>query len=257
MNKEKRDHIIHYLNSGVRYDGRKKEEYRKIEVETGIIRTAEGSARVKIGETEVLAGVKFEVGKPYPDTPDEGTMMVNSELIPLSSPEFEAGPPRIESIELSRVVDRGIRESGAIDYKKLCIKPGELSWTIVVDIVPVNADGNLFDASSLAVMLAIKDAKFPEIDGENVDYKHLTKKTIPLLEEPVSITVLKIGDHYVVDPIVDEEKVLDARLTVATLKDETICAMQKGGELALSTEDIKNMIEISIKKAKEIRKYLK
>jgi exosome complex component RRP42 len=257
MNKEKRDHIIHYLSKGVRYDGRKNLDYRNIEVETGIIRTAEGSARVKIGETEIFAGVKFEVGKPYPDSPDEGTMMVNSELIPLSSPEYEPGPPRIESIELSRVVDRGIRESGAIDYKKLCIKPGELVWTIVVDIVPINASGNLFDASALAVMLAIKDAKFPALDGEAINYKKLTDKKIPLTEEPVSITVLKIGEHYVVDPIPDEEKVLDARLTVATLKDETICAMQKGGEMALSTEDIKNMIEISIKKAKEIRKYLK
>ena len=76
-------------------------------------------------------------------------------------------------------------------------------------------------------------------------------------EEPISVTVLKIGDHLIVDPIPDEEKVLDARLTVATLKDETIVAMQKGGELSLSTEDIKSMIEISIKKAKEIRKFLK
>lgn len=257
MNKEKRNHIIGYLNSDVRYDGRKKLDYRKIAVETGIIRTAEGSARVQIGETEVLVGVKFEVGKPYPDSPDEGTMMVNAELIPLSSPDFESGPPRIESIELARVVDRGVRESGAIDYKKLCIKPGELSWTIVVDIVPVNAAGNLFDASALAVLLAIKDAKFPTLNGESIDYKNLTKKTILMEEEPVSVTVLKIGEHYVVDPIPDEEKVLDARLTVATLKDETICAMQKGGELPLSTEDIKNMIEISIKKAKELRKYLK
>ena len=257
MNKGKRDHVIHYLNNNIRYDGRKKEEYREISVETGVIRTAEGSARVKFGETEVIAGVKFEVGKPYPDSPDAGTMMVNAELIPMSSPDFESGPPGIVAIELARVVDRGIRESGAIDFKKLCIKHGELVWTIIVDIVPVNAFGNLFDVASLAVMSAIKNAKFPELDGEKIDYKKLTKNSIPMEEEPISVTVLKIGDHLIVDPIPDEEKVLDARLTVATLKDETIVAMQKGGELYLSTEDIKSMIEISIKKAKEIRKFLK
>lgn len=257
MNKGKRDHIIHYLNNGTRYDGRKNEEYRKIEVETSLIKTAEGSAKVKIGDTEVIAGVKFEVGQPYPDSPDAGTMMVNTELVPLSSPDFESGPPGIEAIEISRVVDRGIRESGAIDFKKLCIKPGELVWTIIVDVVPLNATGNLFDAASLAVMLAIKDAKFPELQNDKINYKKLTKDSIPMEEEPISVTVLKIGGHFIVDPIPDEEKVLDSRLTVASLKDGTICAMQKGGENPLESKDIKKMVELSLKKAKELRKYLK
>lgn len=256
MNKEKQDHVIAYLKKNLRFDGRQKEEYRTIEVETGISNSAEGSARVKMGDTEVLAGVKFELGKPYPDKPNEGTMMVNAELLPMSSPNFESGPPKIEAIELSRVVDRGVRESGAIDYKKLCVKPGELVWTIIVDIVPLNVAGNLFDVSALAVMLAIKDAKFPEIEGDKLNYKKLTKTKIPLVSEPVSITVIRIGDHYIVDPIQDEEEVLDARLTVALTKDNTICAMQKGGELALSIEDIEHMVDIATKKAKEIRKYL-
>jgi exosome complex component RRP42 len=72
MNQEKQNHVLHYLKNDTRFDGRKKDEYRPIEVETGFIKTAEGSARVKIGNTEVLAGIKFEVGTPYPDIPEEG-----------------------------------------------------------------------------------------------------------------------------------------------------------------------------------------
>lgn len=256
MNKEKQDHILFYLKDGVRYDGRKKEEFRQIEVETGISKSAEGSARVRFGDTQVLAGVKFEVGKPYPDRQDEGTMMVMAELLPMSNPDFESGPPGIQSIELARVVDRGVRESGAIDYKKLCIEPGELVWTIVVDILPINDAGNLFDTAALAAMLAIKSAKFPKLVGDKIDYKSLTKEKIPLIEEPVSITVLKVGEHFIVDPVHDEEEVLDARLTVALTKDNTICAMQKGGENPLSMDDIKAMIEIATKKSKELRKHL-
>ena len=257
MNKEKQNHIINYLKKNTRYDGRKKEDYRKISVETGLIKSAEGSAKVIMGDTEVIAGVKFEVGEPYPDSPDAGTMMVNVELLPISNPEFEAGPPKIQSIELARVVDRGVRESGAIDYKKLCIKEGELVWTVIVDITPINAAGNLFDASALATLLAIKDTKMPELEGNKINYKKLTKQKLPMTSEPISVTVLKIGEHYVVDPIEDEEEVLDARLTVAVTKDDTICAMQKGGENPLTVKDIDGMIDLATKKAKELRKYVK
>ncbi len=252
-----RKHILNYLKNNIRYDGRKKEEYRKIEVETGLIKSAEGSAKVTIGDTIVFAGVKFEVGEPYPDKQDEGTMMVNAELVPLSSPDYEAGPPGIDAIELARVVDRGIRESGAIDYKNLCIVPGELVWTVIVDIVPLNSAGNLFDASALAVMLAIKDARLPKLDGNKIDYKTKTKQKLPVREEPVSVTVVKIGDHYIIDPITEEEEVLDARLTVALTKDNTICALQKGGNYPLSKKDIDNMIELAKKKSLELRKYLR
>jgi exosome complex component RRP42 len=258
MNQEKQNHVLHYLKNDTRFDGRKKDEYRPIEVETGFIKTAEGSARVKIGNTEVLAGIKFEVGTPYPDIPEEGTMMVNAELLPMSNPEFESGPPGIWAIELARVVDRGIRESKAIDTKKLCIKAGELVWTVIIDLVPLNDEGNLIDASSLATMLALKTAKFPALTKDNkIDFKTPTKDKLPLLAEPISVTVLKIGDNIIVDPITEEEKVLDARLTVATLEDGTICALQKGGEYSLSRDEIEKMIDLATLRSKDLRKFLR
>src|SRR3989344_4544556 len=163
MYKEIRSHIISLLNANTRLDGRKLTEYRKpIEIEYGVVKTAEGSARVKMGETEVMVGVKLDVGEPYPDTPNEGTIIVGAELLPLSNPEFELGPPGIQAIELARVVDRGIRESKAIDFKKLCIEKGGKIWMVVIDICPINDAGNLFDASSLAAPAALKDARYPE-----------------------------------------------------------------------------------------------
>src|SRR3990167_4289998 len=189
MYRELRIHIISLLNAGLRLDGRKLTEYRNpIEVKHGMIKTAEGSARVKIGETEVLVGIKMEVGEPYPDTPDEGTIIVGAELLPLSNPDFELGPPGIQAVELARVVDRGIRESKAIDFKKLCIKPGEKVWQLLIDMCPLNDAGNLLDASSLAALEALKDAKFPSFDGENVDYKQKTDKALPLEKLPIAVT---------------------------------------------------------------------
>ena len=252
-----RSHIISLLNADIRLDGRKLTEYRKpIEVRQGVVKTAEGSARVKIGETEVMVGVKLEVGEPYPDMPNEGTIIVGAELLPMSNPEFELGPPGIQAIELARVVDRGIRESKALDFKKLCITPGEKIWMVIIDICPINDAGNLFDASSLAALAALKDAKYPAFDGEKVDYKEKTNKKLELGKTPIAVTVIKIGDKFIVDPDIEEEKVIDSRLTVSSMEDGTLCAMQKGGDFPLTIEDISKMLDIGIEKAKELRKHL-
>lgn len=255
-----RDYVVSLVSKGIRDDGRKLTEYRKpLTIEYGISpKSAEGSARVQIGETEVIAGVKMEVMKPFPDTPDEGNLMVNVELLPLSNPDFESGPPGIDAIELSRIVDRAIRESKGIDTKKLCLEKGEKVWTVVIDIYPINDDGNLFDACALAALAAIKDTKFPHYDekAEKIDYAKKTEKKLPIIELPASVTVFKVKDNLLIDPNYDEVKVYDARLTVATLKDGTICAMQKGGEGPLTIEDIEKMIDLGIEKGKEMRKVL-
>ncbi|MDP3916684.1 MAG: exosome complex protein Rrp42 [Nanoarchaeota archaeon] len=255
-----REHIHTLLEKGMRQDKRGLLEFRKdISVEYGISpKSAEGSARVRIGETEVVAGIKMAIAEPYPDQKDRGTIMVGVELSPFANNSFESGPPSTESIELARVVDRGIRESGAMDFRKLCIKEGEKVWQVFIDIYPINDAGNLRDASSLAALAALKDAKFPEYDKKTfeIDYKKLTSKNISLEDEPIEVTVIKIKDDYLVDPSVEEEEWLDARLTVAFLKDGDICAMQKGGNGMLSTEDINKMIDIAQDKVIVLRKAL-
>jgi exosome complex component RRP42 len=256
MNQELKNHINEALKKGVRLDGRKKEEYRNIEITTGVVATAEGSARVKCGDTEVIAGIKLEVGEPYPDSQDEGTMMVGSELLPLSNPEFESGPPGIDAIEVARVIDRGIREGKAIDTKKLCVRKGELVWTVMIDVLPLNHDGNLIDVGGLAALAAIKNTKMVEIENDKIVIGKRTSESLPVVGMPIPVTVLKIGDNLIVDPTDEEEEVLDARLTVSILEDDTLCAMQKGGDASLTTKDINEMIDLAIKKSHEIRKKL-
>ncbi len=251
-----KSHIIKGLEENLRFDGRKPLDMRKIEVKYGISKNAEGSASVKIGDTEVFAGIKLSIGTPYPDRPEEGALMVDAELSPMASPEFETGPPDIKAIELARVVDRGIREAGAIDLKKLCIEAGEKAWLVSIDVVTVNDAGNLLDAAGLAALAALKNAKMPKVEDGMVQYGELTDEPLPLNKEPVPVTVLKVGSHLIVDPLVEEEEAFDAKLTVTTTN-HTICAMQKGGEGTLSVEEIEKMVDIGMQKADEIRKHLK
>lgn len=257
MNEFLKSHIMKWFGKGRRYDGRSLDEFRPVVVEYGVTKNAEGSARVKIGDTEVIAGVKLSVEKPYPDTPKDGNLMVGAELLPLSSPDYEAGPPNEESIEVARVVDRGLREAKTIDTKKLCLIEGEKVWMVAIDICTINSDGNLLDAAALAAVAAVQDARFPEYDGKAVNYKKLTDKKLPITRMPLSITVMKIGDYLFVDPSIEEEKVVDSRLTVAMTQDGKICAMQKGGDVPVTIDDIGRMIELATVKAGEFAGKLK
>jgi len=107
----KRDYIADLARQGKRVDTRMLDQFREVSVEGGPITSAQGSALVKIGKTQVLAGVKLEHAEPFSDRPDNGVLIVNAELLPLASPTFEPGRPDENAIELALVVDRGIRES--------------------------------------------------------------------------------------------------------------------------------------------------
>jgi len=75
MYNELKKYILELLKKDLRLDKRKSLEYRKpIKVEYGISKSAEGSAKVTIGETVVMTGVKLALGAPYPDTPEEGCL---------------------------------------------------------------------------------------------------------------------------------------------------------------------------------------
>ena len=249
--------IAQLIADGKRLDGRGLTEYRPIQIETGIIEKAEGSARVRLGKTEVMVGVKIGIGEPFSDRPNDGVLTTNAELVPLASPEFEAGPPGEEAMELARVVDRGIRESKAIDLEKLCVIPGKKAFVVFIDIYVLNHDGNLIDASALASFAALTNTKVPKYevkDGE-VEIKPGYSE-LPLMNYPVAVTFASIGGKLVVDPWLDEEEVMDARLTLAFGKDDRICAIQKGGQGTMSPEQIIEAANIAKEKTAELRKLV-
>jgi len=257
MLKTSENYVKKLVEENQRIDDRKFDEHRKIEIETGIIETAEGSARVKLGNTHVLVGVKMSVGEPYPDIPNEGVLIVNAELAPIASPMFEPGPPDEEAVEIARVIDRGIRESQCIEVEKLCIEPGKKVWMVNVDLHVLDHDGNLIDAGGLGAIAALLKTKIPTYDEKNdkVVYGEYEKK-LPVKDVPIPVTIAKISSSLLVDPNLEEENAMDSRITIATNKHGDICAMQKGGDGYFTTEEIEKSIDLSILKGKELRKIL-
>jgi len=254
----KKKRITELLANGKRVDGRAITEYRKMELESGVIERAEGSARVRLGKTEVIVGVKVDTGKPFSDMPDKGVLTVNAELVPLASPYFEPGPPGEQAVELARVVDRGIRESKAIDLGKLCVESGKLVFVVFIDVYVLNHDGNLIDAAAIAALAALvntKMFKYTVEEGEIVKKPGYTP--LPVVNYPIAVTFAKIGNKLILDTGMDEEEVMDARLTMTMGKDGHICAIQKGGGSGYFTkEEIAEAAKIASEKTKELRKIV-
>lgn len=248
-------YLMQLASRGIRIDGRKQDEYRKISIEKNLIEKAEGSTLVMMGKTQVMVGVKLDIGEPFPDKLDEGVLMVGAEFSPIASPSFETGPPRENAIELARVVDRGIRESKAIATEKLCIEEGKKVWIVHVDVNIIDNFGNLIDASALASIVALLNAKLPKYEDDKIIYEEKTKK-LPIKCKPIACTFAKINEGFFVDPNLEEEATMNTRLTVTTKDNGNVCALQKGGAGKLSLEEVDNALELSIKKGKELRKLL-
>jgi exosome complex component RRP42 len=232
-------HILDLAGEGKRLDGRGPDDYRPVTVEPGFVTTADGSALVRIGDTAVLAGVKLEPGKPFPDTPNAGVLTTNAELIPLSSPVFEPGPPQPGAIEVSRVVDRAIRAAEAIDLTRLCVTPGEKTWVCYVDLHVLDHSGNLIDAAMLAGVSALAHTTVPakRFAIAESDYP------LDLQHVPVECTFVRLGDALVVDPTFGEEQAAQGRLTIATDETGRVVAMQKGLVGAFSPDDVRDVVQ--------------
>jgi len=245
----RKDYMYDLAKKGERVDGRAFDQYRDIYIESGIVNRAEGSARVQIGNTQVLVGVKIQPGEPFPDTPDQGVIITNAELVPLASPTFEVGPPKEDAIELARVVDRGIRESGALDLTKLCIEEGVKVWMVFIDVHVLDHDGNLIDAAALGAIAALLNSKLP-----NERYEMGKDAQLPVSDLPVAVTVADIGGKLVLDPCLEEEQITPTKLTMIFNKDDSISGMQKSGTGMLTSEQIYQATEMASNKAKEMRK---
>ncbi len=252
------ERIREYLKEGKRFDGRKPEEFRELIIETGVSKNAEGSARVKLGNTEVIVGIKMDVSEPYADSKDSGNLMVTAEFLTMSSPRLDLGPQPFESLELARVIDRGIRESHYIDLKKLCIEEGKKVWTVMIDIYTINDDGNLMDAAGIGAVAALKNARIPEYNEETgkTKFGEWTEKKISLTKElPVSLTIHKIGNNLLIDPTKEEEDISETRVTVCS-SNGTVHSMQKGNSKELTIEEFNKVLDLVEKTESEIAKQL-
>jgi len=250
-----RDKIYNLLLQDKRIDGRHPKSLRPIAIQTDLIAKADGSALVTMGGTKILTGIKVEVGSPFSDRPDEGIFTVNAELLPLASTSFEPGPPDERGVELARVVDRSIREGKALDLKKLCLIEGEKVYVLFIDIYVLDYDGNYFDPALISALAALATLKMPKYEVANGEVKK-TDETfrLELTSLPFTVMIGILGEKFLVDPQIEEEKVLDVSLIIGTDEKGNIISIQKNTPGPIPVNILDPILDAAVEKTGEIRR---
>lgn len=243
------------ISNSVREDNRKMFDYRPIKILRKPLQNAEGSARVVLGDTDVICGIKIDKGTPFSDKPNEGTISTNVYLLPLASEKFIPFAEDEVEVEISRVVDRGIRSAYAVDTEKLVISEDTV-WSVFIDVYVLNYDGNIIDAATLAAMQAILDTRLPKFEDGKI-IREESSGRLPSRRSVASTTFGKIDEKLFIDPSLNEELALDSRITISTTNDDYVCAIQKGLKGSFTIKEIDFLVEKAFEKGKELRSLLK
>ncbi|KAL8149697.1 exosome complex component RRP45A-like isoform X2 [Apium graveolens] len=252
------------LLSDIRVDGRRPFDYRRLTINFG---REDGSSEVQLGQTHVMGVVTSQLVQPYRDRPNEGTLSIYTELSPMADPSFEAGRPGESAVELGRIIDRGLRESWAVDTESLCVVAGKVVWSIRIDIHILDNGGNLVDAANIAALAALSTFRRPECtlggeDGQEVIiHPPEVREPVPLIIHhlPVAVTFGFIGKEntVVIDPTHFEEAVMGGSMTATLNTNEDVCAIQKAGGVGVLPSVIMQCLRIASVKAGDITSKIK
>uniref|UniRef100_A0A8C7HCD9 Exosome component 7 n=1 Tax=Oncorhynchus kisutch TaxID=8019 RepID=A0A8C7HCD9_ONCKI len=237
-------YILHGVRDDLRVDGRGCEDYRHMEIETDMVSNTDGSAKVTLGHTDVLVGVKAEMGKPRPMVPDEVHCCF--------AWKFEGRGGDELGMELSNTLYKVFNNRYSVDLKSLCISRGEHCWVLYVDVLLLQCDGNLFDAISVAIKAALFNTKIPkvhisedeeggkeiELSDDPYDCMRLNVENVPCI-----VTLCKVGHRHVVDATLQEKACSVASLIISVTHKGTVTCVRKVGGGSLDPESIFEMTE--------------
>ncbi|XP_042486428.1 exosome complex component RRP45A-like isoform X2 [Macadamia integrifolia] len=256
--------IENALLSDLRVDGRRPFDYRHLTVSFG---REDGSSEVQLGQTRVMGVVTSQLLQPYRDRPNEGTLSIYTEFSPMADPSFETGRPGEFAVELGRIIDRGLRESRAVDTESLCVVAGKSVWSIRVDLHILDNGGNLVDAANIAALAALLTFRRPECtlggeDGQEVIiHPREVKEPLPLIIHhlPIAVTFAFFGDGNIVaiDPTHYEEAVMGGKMTATLNSNGDVCAVQKAGGEGIMQSVIMQCLRIASVKATDITSKIK
>jgi len=248
--------ILSCLEDGKRTDGRGIWDFRALKITFG---EDPGQCEVQLGQSRVYVVVSSEIVEPYPDRPTEGFFLFNTEFSPMASPHFETGRPSDYAVELGRIIEKGLRDSRAVDTEALCIRVGEKVWAISCEIIILDHGGNLIDCAGIAAITALLHFRRPEVSfvGEEVIVHSLEERDpVPLSIHHIPICVtfcfFKDGELMVVDPSYKEERIMEGKMTLTLNIHREVCCLQKGGGTPIPIETLLKCTKVASVKVAEI-----
>ncbi|MCS7093744.1 MAG: exosome complex exonuclease Rrp41 [Candidatus Aenigmarchaeota archaeon] len=218
---------IQLMVDGRRIDGRLPEQLREIEMKIGEIENADGSARVRFGNTEALVAVygPRSLFPKFLQESDMAILRVVYSMAPFSVDERKNPAPDRRSIEISKVTKDAL--SGAVFLE-------EFPRT-VIDVYEyiIQADGSTRVTAINAASLALASAG------------------IPMKDLVAACSVGKIGDVLIVDLCGKEDNYSESDMAVAMMPSKgLITLLQMDGRL--TKEEVLQLLKKAEENCKKI-----
>ncbi|KAF6834309.1 3' exoribonuclease family protein [Colletotrichum musicola] len=248
--------VTQALKENLRLDGRDFDQYRKVQLTFG---NEYGVANVELGKTRVFVKVSAEITVPYTDRPFEGIFQISTELSPMASPAFEVNRPTETEVLLSRLLEKTIRRSGALDTESLCLIAGQKVWSVRADVHVLSHDGSIVDAACVGVIAALRHFRKPDTSNEGDALTIFTpaeREPVPLswLHSPFCVTFSFYGDEgeiTLVDASWLEEQLRTSSVTISLNKHGEISQISKLGGVPVEAVTLLHCGNVALQKAKE------
>jgi exosome complex component RRP45 len=181
----------------------------------------------------------------------------------MASPSFEVNRPTETEILLSRLLEKTLRRSSALDTESLCLIAGQKVWSIRADVHVLSHDGNLIDASCIGVIAAIQHFRKPDTstEGESVTvYTLAEREPVPLslLHFPLCVTfsLYLEGEATLLDATLLEERLREGSVTISMNRHGEVCQIAKLGGVPMDAMALLHCTNVALVKVKEISAFI-
>ncbi|CZT24871.1 probable rRNA processing protein [Ramularia collo-cygni] len=256
--------LLSALREQIRLDNRALDQFRPLDLSFG---EEYGVCDIRLGNTRVLVKISCEVVTPYQDRKFDGLFTIATELSPIASPAFEIGRQDQTEVLLSRILEKTIRRSGALDTESLCIIAGAKCWHIRADVHVLDHDGNLIDATCIALIAALLHFRRPdvEIHGEEVKVYSLAEREpvkLSLQHHPFCITTSYFDASedeaiMLLDATRLEEQCRDGEIVISINRFGEVCQVAKYGGAPVDGLSLLSCTNQALEKAKWLDKFVK
>ncbi|HSB49892.1 MAG TPA: exosome complex exonuclease Rrp41 [Nitrosopumilaceae archaeon] len=223
----KESDVVLLDENGIRCDGRKIDEPRRIMIKAGVLKNADGSAYIEFGENKILAGVfgPRDVHPKHMANTDSGILRCRYHMSPFSVSERKNPAPSRREIEISKVIKEALEPAVMLE---------QFPRTAVdVFIEVLQADGGSRCAALDAASVALADAG------------------IPMRDMVSACAAGKVADTIVLDVNNEEDQAGQADMPVGYMPNmEKITLIQLDG--ILTPAEYKKCIETAIGGCKQV-----
>ena len=207
--------------NGIRCDGRKVDEPRRIMIKAGVLKNADGSAYIEFGENKILAGVfgPRDVHPKHMANTDTGILRCRYHMSPFSVTERKNPAPSRREIEISKVLKEALEPAVMLEqFPRTAVD-------IFIEIL--QADGGSRCAALDAAAVALADAG------------------IPMRDMVSACAAGKVADTIILDVNNEEDQAGQADMPVGYMPNmEKITLIQLDG--ILTPEEYKKCVQTAI-----------